>query len=180
MAEGILTQDMFEKLSDSDNYSMFQRSNYLLDYLFKRGQKAVDVFIKCLRQESYSNLGHSEILSLFNGDDDTEDEPRSALFQILFTNLDVFVNEVDLSSLLNVLTKNKVITTNVFLDLQNVDRTVGENLEKMFRVLEKQNTQGFIDLLTSLQKTFPNPGNEKLTELLFEEGMYVCMYVCHS
>ena len=171
---GILTQEIIKKISDSKHHGQFERCNFLLSYLYQRGQEAIDAFIECLRQGSDQNDNHAKILTLLEGDV-ADYQPRSPLFQILDSHLDTFETHVDLLSLLNALIYDGAIQVNTFLDLQNTDRTVGENLEKLFQVLQKEGTRGFIKLLSSLQRSFPNPGHEKLSELLFEEGNLLSM-----
>lgn len=162
------TEEILKKVSDTQHHSQFERSNFLLSYLYQKGQTAVDVFIECIRKAESPN--HDEILRLLEGDL-VDPQTQSPLFSILETQLNSIVKCIHLVGLLKALLSLKAIPLNSFLDLQNTDRTVRETLNRLFLLLEKQGSRGFISFMAALQKDLPNPKHEQLSEILFAEGI---------
>ena len=172
----VLSEEIVTKVNDYKHHTQFERSNFLLNFLYQQGQAAIDSFVECLRESKTTN--HVEILRLLEGDlQDTP--PRSPLFTILDRHINDIIKNINLVSLLKSLLSVKAITLNTFLDLQNTDRTLRETLDRLFPVLEAQGSKGFISFLSCLQKDLPNPGHERLSEILFVEGSYeACCMGC--
>ena len=165
--KGILTEEIIKKVSDAKHHTQFERSNFLLSFLYQKGQVAIDGFIASLREAETPN--HAEILRLLEGEL-VDSQLQSPLFTILEGQLSSIIRSINLVSLLKSLLTLQAIPLSTFLDLQNNDRTLKETLERLFPMLEMHGTRGFISFLSALQKDLPNPGHEKLSEILFAEG----------
>lgn len=165
----VLSSEDIERISDRKHHGSIERTGFLLHALYKQGQKAIDAFVQCLRSSKH-HPGHKQILQLL--EEGLPDLPsRSPLFDILEDHLDEIEREINLTSFLNELTHSGALKVSAFLDLQNPDRTVKENLKRLIRVLEDQGSRGFINFVSCLRKD-SYPPHEKLFDVLFKEGMF--------
>ena len=115
------------------------------------------------------NPRHSEILKLFEGG--LPDLPsRSPLFEILDESLEDIERLIEFMPFLNSLLEAEIIPFTKFMDLQNVDRPIKENLGRLFRTLEEKGSQGFIAFMSCLQKEGASTNHQHLFALLYEKG----------
>ena len=169
LEKGVLSESDIERVSNSKHHGTIERTGFLLHSLYKQGQKAIDGFVGCLRN-SKEHLGHKEILQLLE-EGEPELPSRSPLFDILDENLDKIESQINLTSFLNALTHSGALKVSSFLDLQNPDRSVHENLSRLIRVLDQQGSRGFINFMSCLYKD-SDPAHERLFNILFQHGMF--------
>ena len=74
---------------------------------------------------------------------------------------------------LSTLLDTGVISVSKFMDLQSPDHPLKENLERLFRTLEEQGTQGFIKFMSCLQKERAST-NQQIVKIL-ELNTTVCL-----
>lgn len=155
------------RIADAQHHGTIERTGFLLHSLYKRDQAAVDIFVRCLREEK-GHPGHHDILNLLEkGLPDRPD--RSPLFEILDSRLKEIVAKINITLFLNHLANSGAIKVTSFLDLVNPDRSVQENLQRLLHVLEEKGVQGFIDFLVCLRKEHTEP-HEELFGLLFKDS----------
>ncbi len=169
----ILDDEIVKKVSDAKHHTQFERANFLLNYLYQKGQSAIDAFISALREVETPN--HAEVLRLLEGEL-VDTSLHSPLFSILEGQQAAITRHVILVSFLKSLLNLKTIPLSTFLDLQNTDRTHKETMERLLPMLEKQGSRGFISFITALQKDLPNRDHEKLFVILFAEGEAQIVY----
>ena len=158
-----------DKLKEKRVHEKFQEHRGQLHALYKQGQDIVDQFVQCLHDTKKDNPRHSEILKLFEGG--LLDLPtRSPIFEILDQSLDDIKRLIELMPFLSTLLNAGVISVSKFMDLQSSDRPLKENLERLFRTLEEQGTQGFIKFMSCLQKEGATTNHQHLFAILFEKG----------
>lgn len=166
----IIPKEDYDKVADTKHHGSIERTGYLLHALYKQGQVAVDQFVQCLHETRSENPKHIQILQLFEGG--LPDLPtRSPIFEILDQSLEDIERLIELMPFLSTLLDTGVISVSKFMDLQSPDRPLKENLERLFRTLEEQGTQGFIKFMSCLQKEGASTNHQHLFALLFEKGM---------
>lgn len=165
----IIPKEDYDKVADTKHHGSIERTGYLLHALYKQGQVAVDQFMQCLHETKDENPKHVQILQLFEGG--LPDLPtRSPIFEILDQSLDDIERLIELMPFLSTLLDAGVISVSKFMDLQSPDRPLKENLERLFRTLEEQGTQGFIKFMSCLQKEGASTTHQHLFAILFEKG----------
>ena len=151
-------------------HSVIERTGYLLQSIYKRGQAGVDVFLQCLREET-KHSGHREILKLLEAPDKPAPSP---VLDILDAQVNTIESYLSLAPFLSSLLNSGAISVHTYMDVTLPHRTQRENLARLLKAVQEQGVGTFIKLVECLQKD-STPAHQKLSELLLEEGTCMCM-----
>ena len=161
-------------------HSVIERTGYLLQSVYKRGQAGVDAFLQCLREET-EHPGHQEILNLL--EESVAKKPsRSPVMDILDAQIAAIESHVSLTSLLNSLINSGAISVHTYMDVTVTYRTQRENLVRLLKAIREQGIDAFIKFVQCLQRD-SSASHRKLSELLLEECMCMklsCISLCRA
>lgn len=152
-------------------HSVIERTGYLLQSVYKRGQAGVDVFLQCLQEET-EHPGHREILNLL--ETAVADKPsHSPVLDILDAQIAAIESHVGLTpQLLNSLINSGAISVHTYMDIEDTKtyRTQRENLARLLKAIQELGIGAFTKFIQCLQRD-SSAAHRKLSELLLEEGM---------
>lgn len=164
----LLSREELDRVAD-EHHSIIERTGYLLQFVQKKGQKGVDKFLQCIREEK-EYPGHREILNLLEGPP-PDIPPRAPILDIIDEKLDEIASQINMTTFLTAMTNAGTISVNTYMDVSNPQRTPRENLMRLLRAIEKKGTAGFIKFVQCFQQADAPPAHEHLAKLLLEEGM---------
>ncbi len=166
-SHGVFTREEIARLKD-EHHSLIERMNFLLQYIFKKGQSVADEFMQCLREEA-SHWGHQEILQIL--EKGASDRPEmSPVLEILEDQVEVIERYLNLNSFLNLITTTGVFQARNLLDINDPYRTPRENVSRLVRLVQNQGVKGLISFLKCLQEDHQSASHQRLARILLEEG----------
>ena len=163
----LFSQEELDRVAD-EHHSIIERTGYLLQFVQKKGQRGIDKFLHCIREEKESP-GHREILDLLEGPP-PDIPPRAPILDILDEKLDEIASQINMTTFLSAMTTTGTISVNTYMDVSNPQRTPQENLMRLLRAIEKSGTAGFISFVQCFQQADAPPAHEHLAKMLLEEG----------
>lgn len=168
----LLSTGELDRISD-ERQTVIERTSYLLQSVRKKGQRGVEKFVQCIREEK-NHPGHRRILNLQEDPPPPQEPPlRSPILEILDEQLDTIASQIDMTKFLKALTNSGAIAVNTFMDVSSPDRTTQENLTRLFKAIEKKGTAGFISFVQGFQQIDAPPAHEHLAKLLIDEGIKI-------